>query len=43
MRIAPTGRPVSTRNLSAVNLPKRCALPSFGTDEYLLGRLLPTR
>ena len=32
MRIALTGRPVSTRNLSAVNLPKRYALPLFGTD-----------
>ena len=32
MRIALTGRPVSTRNLSAVNLPKRYALPLFGAD-----------
>lgn len=32
MRIALTGRPVSTRNLSAVALPKRYALPLFGAD-----------
>lgn len=32
IRIALTGRPVSTRNLSAVNLPKRYALPLFGAD-----------
>ena len=32
MRIALTGQPVSTRNLSAVALPKRYALPLFGAD-----------
>ena len=32
MRIALTGPPVSTRNLSAVALPKRYALPLFGAD-----------
>ena len=32
MRIALIGRPVSTRNLSAVTLPKRYALPLFGAD-----------
>lgn len=32
MRIALTGHPVSTRNLSAVALPKRYALPLFGAD-----------
>ena len=32
MRIALIGQPVSTRNLSAVALPKRYALPLFGAD-----------
>ena len=32
MRIALTGQPVSTQNLSAVALPKRYALPLFGAD-----------
>ena len=32
MRIALTGQPVSTRNLSAVALPKRYALPLFVAD-----------
>ena len=32
MRIALTGQPVSTRNLSEVALPKRYALPLFGAD-----------
>ena len=32
MRITLTGQPVSTRNLSAVALPKRYALPLFGAD-----------
>ena len=32
MRIALTGQPVSTRNLFAVALPKRYALPLFGAD-----------
>ena len=32
MRIALTGQPVSTRNLSAVALPKRFRLPLFGAD-----------
>ena len=32
MRIALIGRPVSTRNFSAVTLPKRYALPLFGAD-----------
>lgn len=32
MRIALTGQPVSMRNLSAVALPKRYALPLFGAD-----------
>lgn len=32
MRIALTGQPVSSQNLSAVALPKRYALPLFGAD-----------
>lgn len=42
MRIAPTQAGQHAKS-SAVNLPKRCCLPPFGTDENLLGRLLPTR